>query len=71
MPRHRNSTEIAHQRIDDHEKLCRIMQKQTQKQIDKLAEEIIGLKKWMIGSAGTIIVLLLGIISTLLKIILS
>ena len=47
------------------------MQKQTQKQIDKLAEEIIGLKKWMIGSAGTIIVLLLGIISTLLKIILS
>lgn len=70
MPRHRTSTEIAHQRIDDHEKLCRIMQKQTQKQIDGLAKEISELKKWMIGSAGTIIVLLIGVITTLLNFIL-
>lgn len=46
------------------------MQKQTQKQIDGLAKEISELKKWMIGSAGTIIVLLIGVITTLLNFIL-
>jgi hypothetical protein len=42
MPRTKNGynaatkTALAHQRIDDHEKLCRIMQKQTQDQINQM-----------------------------------
>ena len=32
--------ELAHQRITDHEKLCRIMQKQTQSQISKLQKQV-------------------------------
>lgn len=70
MPR-RSSSDLAHQRIDDHEKLCRIMQKQTQKQIDKLACEITGLKKWIMGCVGATVGMLITIIITLLKIILS
>jgi hypothetical protein len=33
-------TALAHQRIDDHEKLCRIMQKQTQDQINQMCLQI-------------------------------
>ncbi len=29
------NTSTAHQRIDDHEKLCRIMQEMTNKKIDR------------------------------------
>ena len=46
MPRTKNGynavtkTALAHQRIDDHEKLCRIMQKQTQDQINQMCAQI-------------------------------
>ena len=46
MPRVKNGynnstkTALAHQRIDDHEKLCRIMQKQTQDQMNKMCAQI-------------------------------
>ena len=41
MPRKGSAT--AHQRIDDHEKLCRIMQKQTCQKIEELHQQILKL----------------------------
>ena len=34
------NTDTAHQRIDDHEKLCRIMQKETHRKIDLNGQKI-------------------------------
>ena len=34
------STSAAHQRIDDHEKLCRIMQEETNKKIEANGKKI-------------------------------
>ena len=45
----------AHIRIDNHEKLCRIMQKETHDKIDTLANQIARLEKILIGAAGLII----------------
>jgi len=50
-----NSTSI---RLDNHEKLCRIMQKQTHDKINDLAKQINRLEKILIGAAGLIISLL-------------
>ncbi len=53
MPRKGSAT--AHQRIDDHEKLCRIMQKQTCQKIEELHQEINSIKTILVVSAGAII----------------
>ena len=45
----------AIQRIDSHEKLCRIMQKQTHDKINALATQINRLEKILIGAAALII----------------
>ena len=45
----------ALQKIEDHEKLCRIMQKETHDKIDTLANQIARLEKILIGAAGLII----------------
>jgi len=50
-----NSTSI---RLDNHEKLCRIMQKQTHDKINDLAKQINRLEKILIGAAGLMISLL-------------
>ena len=58
----------AHQRIDDHEKLCRIMQRETNNKINEVKKSIIRLEKFviygmimLISGMGTIIYkLLLG-----------
>ena len=42
-------------RLDNHEKLCRIMQKQTHDKINDLAKQINRLEKILIGAAGLII----------------
>jgi len=42
-------------RLDNHEKLCRIMQKQTRDKINGLAEQINRLEKILIGAAALII----------------
>ena len=42
-------------RLDNHEKLCRIMQKQTHDKINDLAKQINRLEKILITSAGLII----------------
>tara|TARA_R110002020_G_scaffold49301_1_gene140361 strand:- start:552 stop:728 length:177 start_codon:yes stop_codon:yes gene_type:complete len=53
----------ASQRIEDHEKLCRIMQKQTFEQIKEVKERIARLEKMIIGGAlGIIVALLLNMV---------
>ena len=77
MPRTRNGynavtkTALAHQRIDDHEKLCRIMQKQTQDQINQMCAQIKRLESRMMWASGVIITSLIGVIMALLKLNLS
>ena len=77
MPRTKNGynsvtkTALAHQRIDDHEKLCRIMQKQTQDQINQMCAQIKRLESRMMWASGVIITSLIGVIIALLKLNLS
>ena len=53
----------ALQKIEDHEKLCRIMQKQTFDQIKEVKERIARMEKMIIGGAiGLIIALILNMI---------
>jgi hypothetical protein len=49
------SSTIAHQRIDDHEKLCRIMQDETNKKINDLKVQMCRLEKVVLYSIGMII----------------
>ena len=58
---------VLAQRMSDHEKLCRIMQKQTQNQIAGIKKKIERLEKILITSTGFIILGLFTIILTLLK----
>lgn len=46
-------------RIESHEKLCRIMQKQTFEQIQELKSQIIRIERILIGTAAFIIISLL------------
>ena len=53
----------ALQKIEDHEKLCRIMQKQTFEQIKEVKERIARMEKMIVGGAiGIIIALILNMI---------
>ena len=53
----------ALQKIEDHEKLCRIMQKQTFDQIKEAKERIARMEKMIVGGAiGIIIALILNMI---------
>ena len=49
------SASMAHQRINDHEKLCRIMQQETNNKIHSLKNQIIRLEKIVVISAGLLI----------------
>ena len=49
----------ALQKIEDHEKLCRIMQKQTFDQIKELKLQIVRIERILIGTAAFIIISLL------------
>ena len=49
----------ALQKIEDHEKLCRIMQKQTFEQIKDVKERIARMEKMIIGGAAGIVIALL------------
>ena len=42
----------ALQKIEYHEKICRIMQKQTFERIDRMENRIARLEKWLIGGLG-------------------
>ena len=53
----------ALQKIEDHEKLCRIMQKQTFEQIKEVKERIARMEKMIVGGAlGIVIALFHGIL---------
>jgi lipopolysaccharide/colanic/teichoic acid biosynthesis glycosyltransferase len=60
-----NKDILAHQRIDDHEKLCRIMQEETNKKIDAIHQDVHKLEKIMLASTGFILTTLIGIIVAL------
>ncbi len=47
------------ERIDSHEKLCKIMQKQTFTEIREIKERILRLEKMILGAAGAVIIALL------------
>ena len=47
------------QKIDDHEKLCRIMQRQTFDQIKELKAQIVRIERLLIGTAAFVIVSLI------------
>ena len=57
MPRKSRS---AMQKIDDHEKLCRIMQKQTFQRISGIEERINRIEKWIIGGMFAILLAVLS-----------
>ena len=60
------NTDTAHQRIDDHEKLCRIMQQETHKKIDANGKKIERLEKVVFTSTGMLIVGMATIIYSLI-----
>ena len=49
----------ALQKIEDHEKRCRIMQKQTFEQIKEIKERVSRMEKMIMGGGGAIILALL------------
>tara|TARA_R100000655_G_scaffold24411_1_gene49122 strand:+ start:137 stop:313 length:177 start_codon:yes stop_codon:yes gene_type:complete len=49
----------ALQKIEDHEKLCRIMQRQTFEQIKEMKAQIVRIERLLIGTAAFIIISLL------------
>ena len=49
----------ALQKIEDHEKLCRIMQRQTFDQIKELKSQIVRIERLLIGTAAFVIISLL------------
>ena len=65
MPKANNN--VLAQRITDHEKLCRIMQKQTQNQIAGIKKQIARLEKIVISSAAFIIIGLFTLLLALLN----
>jgi hypothetical protein len=72
MPRHVNGNgKTALTRINEHEKLCRIMQRETFKKIDELSERIQRLEKIIMVSAGVIITSMGGLIVSLLLVIIK
>ena len=56
----------ALQRIDSHEKLCRIMQKQTNDKISKLEKQINRIESILLVSVGALITGMAYVIFTLL-----
>ena len=50
----------ALQKIEDHEKLCRIMQKQTFEQIKDVKERIARMEKMIVGGAIGIVIALIA-----------
>ena len=57
----------ALQRIDSHEKLCRIMQKQTHDKIHKLEEQITRVERILLVSMEAVITGMGGVILVLLQ----
>ena len=56
----------ALQKIESHEKLCRIMQKQTFEQIKEMKDRIKRLEYWIVGGMGAVLIILLSDIKRIL-----
>ena len=67
MSRHNGNEKTALTRIEDHEKLCRMMQKETFRKIDQLYQRIERLERVIMTSAGIVIAAMGGIIIALLN----
>jgi hypothetical protein len=50
----------ALEKIEYHEKICRIMQKQTFDKIEKMEARILRIEKWIIGGLATILLAVLS-----------
>ena len=57
----------ALQRIDSHEKLCRIMQKQTHDRINQLQTQITRIERILLVSMGSVITGMGGVIIVLIQ----
>ena len=57
----------AIQRIDSHEKLCRIMQKQTHDKMHKLEQQITRVERILLVSMGAVMSGMAGVILVLLQ----
>jgi hypothetical protein len=57
----------ALQKIESHEKLCRIMQRETHKKIHKIEERVKRLEKILITCSGALIIGMVYLIYTLLN----
>jgi hypothetical protein len=60
------SKDTALQKIESHEKLCRIMQKQTHEKINKLETQIDRIERILIGCAATLLMGMGGMITALM-----
>ena len=61
------SKQNALQRIDSHEKLCRIMQRETHKKIHKIEERVKRLEKILLTCTGALIASMAFLIYTLVS----
>ena len=50
----------ALEKIESHEKLCRIIQKQTFEQMKEMQERIKRLEYWIVGGMGAVLIILLS-----------
>jgi hypothetical protein len=60
------SKNTALQKIESHEKLCRIMQKQTHEKINKIETQIDRIERILIGCAATLLMGMGGMITALM-----
>ena len=67
MSKDQSNNRVLAQRITDHEKLCRIMQKQTHARIASIKKQIERLEKIVISSAAFVIIGLFTIVFALIK----
>jgi cell division protein FtsL len=59
--------DTALQRIDSHEKLCRIMQKQTHERISRIKKQIDRIESILLVSVGALITVMAYVIFTLIS----
>ena len=58
---------IALQKIESHEKLCRIMQKQTHEKMKQLENQITRIEKILLVSMGSVMTGMAGVIIVLIQ----
>ena len=56
MPRNKSALD----RIENHERICRLMQKQTFERIDRMETRIARMEKWLVGGCIAIVLAVLS-----------